>query len=287
MVHYNGGFGSDYRFKLIPYPTPSTLLTNLEYPKGMWLRGNDLFLVEANGRSTSYGGKNGIDRYNITLGQMTTLVNGPENPGAVVAGIGSDSNVYLSCWQDTIPGEVGAISWVDLATNIETHLLDLEIATEDMCIDEAGDIYIIGSSNLSSAKSIYRLPYGGYANPQVLQTGLGSTWCIAKNGDYVYFSTHASIKRFDVNTPGTIETFMNQSVMSMSFMGEYLYFADYFGGIVGRIHLDTRAVQQLAVGLHGPHAVRCDPSSYKVYFNEAGTDSGQFKDGTLKVIDLN
>jgi len=285
----NSGYGWDYRFRIPAPPTVSTLLTNLEYPTGLWIKGNNLFLTEAAGRDTSYGGKVSLDKYDISLGQMTTLVNNPVNFEAVVVGMGSDNNIYLTAYQGYIPGESGKVSWVDPVTNVETQLLDLQIASEDMFIDSNGDIYIIGSSDSESAKSIYKLPYGNYTNPVVLQTGLGRTVCISKHGDYIYFShiVDQTIWRFNINTPTQLELFGNKRVGSISFSSDYLYYSDFIGGTLGRINLATKADETIASGLHEPQAVRYDAATNKLYFVEGGTNAAQYKDGTLKVINFN
>ena len=175
---------------------------------------------------------------------------------------------------------------------IETPLLNIEIASEDMFIDSNGNILIIGSSDLGTAKSIYLLPSGNYTNPIVLQTGLLRTWSISKSGNYVYFSTNTyngtgDIKRFDINNLALIETFIpGRDAMSMSFGGGYLYYADYFEGTLGRIDISTKINQTLKSGLNNPIGVRYDEVSNKLYFLEAGTQGGQYKDGTLKVLEL-
>jgi len=285
MVVYTNGHGWDYRFKVTPSGSTSTLLMNLEYPKGLWTKGDKLFLTETAGRNTTWGGKFCLDKYDITTGQKTALVNNPENADAVV--VASDDKIYLTSYVGQIPGDSGKVSWVDPSSKLETHLLNIEIASEDMFIDSNDDIYIIGSSDTSNAKSIYKLPAGDYTNPSVLQTGLGRTWCLSKSADYIYFSDHYKIKRFNINAPEQIETFAEKSVMSITFGSEYLYYADYFGGTLGRINLSTKLDETLASGLNGPHTVRYDAASKKLYFLESGTESGQFKDGTLKVISLN
>jgi hypothetical protein len=141
-------------------------------------------------------------------GQKTVLVNDPKASDAVV--VASDYKIYLTSYSGCIPGKKGTISIVDAKTNIETHLLDIEIASEDMFIDENDNILIIGSSDQPDAKSIYLLSAGNYLTPVVLKTGLGRTWCISKCGPYIYFSDHKAIKRFS-DPSGTIETFVEKS----------------------------------------------------------------------------
>ncbi|MEM2087514.1 MAG: hypothetical protein QXF52_02415 [Thermoproteota archaeon] len=259
-----------------------TLLTGLEYPCGLWVKEGKIWLVEAGGH-TSYGGKLCLAQYDTATGQKTVLVNNPMACEAVV--VASDYRIYLTSWVGRIPGERGIVTTVDPETNIETLLLDIEIASSDMFIDEEDNILIIGSSDQPGAKSIYLLPSGNYLNPVVLKTGLGRANCISKHGEYVYFSDRVSIKRFRY-PDGAIETFLEKSVMSMSFVSEHLYYADYRNGVIGRINVQTKVDEVLASGLNGPIAVRYDGSTGDLYFLEAGTSAGKFKDGTLKAIHI-
>jgi hypothetical protein len=207
-------------------------------------------------------------------------VNHPECSDAVA--VASNGSIYLTSWVSSTPGQNGSVSVVDPTTNIETHLLNIEIASRDMFIDSDDNISIIGSSDLVDAKSIYVLSSGDYAHPSVVKTGLGRTWCMSEGGAYTYFSNFTAINRF--NSSGVIEKFLSKSVMSMSFSSKYLYYANYFGNTVGRINIQTKADETLVSSLNGPTAVRYDAVQDKLYFLEAGTVAGQFKDGTLKVI---
>ncbi|MEM3078693.1 MAG: carboxypeptidase-like regulatory domain-containing protein, partial [Thermoproteota archaeon] len=202
--------------------------------------------------------------------------------------VASDYRIYLTSWVGRIPGERGIVTTVDPRTNIETLLLDIEIASDDMFIDENDNIFIIGSSDKPDAKSIYVLPAGNYLNPIVPIAGLGRARCISKHGRYVYFSDRVSIKRFlyPLLSPGTVETFLEKPVDSMSFSSEYLYYADYRNGVVGRINIQTKFDEVLASGLNGPITVRYDESTGNLYFLEAGTSAEKYKDGTLKAIHL-
>ena len=261
----------------------SVLLTGLEYPRGLWAKGNTVYLTETAGRNTGYGGKICLDTYDISTGQKTTVLNNPENSDAVVAA--SDDKIYLTSYHGTIPGENGKVSSVDSQTFLETHLIDLAIAARDMFIDEQDNIYIIGSSDLGNAQSLYLLPAGDYLNPVVLQTGLGRTWCISKHDGYVYFSDLNAIKRFP-EQGGQVETFLNKDVMSITFGGGFLYYADYFDNTVGRVALTTKQDEILISGLNKPTAIRYHQQTGKLYFLEVGTSAGSYKDGRLQVIEF-
>jgi hypothetical protein len=261
---------------------PITLLANLEYPSGLWIKNNRVYITETNGRNTGYGGKICLDLYNAATGQKTVLVDHPNCSDAVV--VARDNKIYLTSYQGTIPGNSGLVTVVDPATNNETHLLNIEVASREMFIDANDNILIIGSSDTPSAKSIYLLPSGNYTNPVVLKTGLGRTWCISKSGAYTYFSDLSAIRCFN-DTDGLIETFLSKSVISISLSSEYLYYADYFAGTVGRINIQNKFDQTLVTGLNAPTNVRYDDIQDRLYYLEAGTIAGQYKDGTLKVIE--
>jgi len=269
-----------YNIKPTKALTTSVLLTNLEYPRGLWVKQGNIYLTETNGRNTIYGGKVCLDKYNAASGKIT-LVNNPNCSDAVV--VASDNKIYLTSYDTYVPGESGNVTVVDPETLVESHLLDIEIASEDMFIDSSDNILIIGSSNLGDAESIYMLPSANYTSPTVLKTGLDVTRCISKHEQYTYFSDLFAVLRFN-DTDGTIETFFSKSVMSMSFSSNYLYYADYFGNKVGRINLLTKSDEPLVTGLHSPINVRYDEASGSLYFLEAGTNAAEYKDGTLKAI---
>jgi len=262
---------------------PVTLLTNLEYPTSLWVKEDKVYLTETAGRNTVWGGKVCLDQYDVVTGEKSVLINNPLCSDAVV--VASDGKIYLTSYLDCAPGEQGMVSVVDPLTNVETHLLDIEIASEDMFIDSNDDIFVIGLSDQPGAKSIYLLPSGDYTNPTVLKTGLGRAACISKSGSYIYYAHYFEpIKRFSYPS-GPIETFVNKpKVLSVSLSSEYLYYADYFGGTVGRINIQTKADETVVSSLNGPICVRFDQASNRLYFLEAGTDAVQFKDGTLKFV---
>ncbi|MEO5569453.1 MAG: T9SS type A sorting domain-containing protein [Bacteroidia bacterium] len=259
---------------------PITLLSNLQYPTGLWIKGDNVFFTETRGRNTIFGGNISLDRYRISSGQKTIIVNQPENSDAVV--VASDGMIYLTSYQNFIPGEYGKVSVVDTTTLIETHLLDIAIASRDMFIDGNDNISIIGMSDLANANSIYYLASGNYTNPTVLQTGLGRTWCISKKNDTTYFSDLYSTFYFGSN--GIINTFMNKFIISISFSPNYLFYADYIAGTIGKINMQTMVDQTILTGLHEVLNVRYDAGSNDLYFVEGGTVTAQFTDGTLKVL---
>jgi hypothetical protein len=270
---------------------PITLLTNLEYPTSLWVKGNEAYLIEAAGYCTSYGGKVCLDRYDIVTGRKSVVVNNPMCFEAVV--VASDGKIYMTSWPWGYgsPGEYGLVSVVDPLTGVENLLLNIEISSHDMFIDSNDNILIIGMSDQPNAKSIYLLPSGSYTNPVVLKTGLGRCWSILEIGKNTYFSvgmmgSHA-IKFFS-NFGGDIGTFLTGSKVfnSLSFGLGYLYYANFLDGIVGRINMQTKTDETLLSGLNHPNCVRFDQSSGRLYFLEGGTNAAQYKDGTLKYIQV-
>ena len=265
----------------------STLLTGLEYPKGLWVRDGRVYLTETAGRNTTFGGKVRLLRYDVASGQLEELINNPENSDAVV--VDGAETIYLTSYKGTIPGEDGGVSVArfdaGLGTWVETHLLDLAIASDDMFLDANGDIYIIGSSDLSNAASLYRLPFPNYTtNVTVVATGLGRAESLTKLGTDFYYSKFVpgEIRRLS----GTSDQLLigNVSSTSVTSDGTFLYYADFSSGRINRMNLTTGAVETIASGLATPQAVRFDAQSRSLYFLEGGTEGAQFKDGTLKVI---
>ena len=286
MCVYKNAYGWDYRFRVVAPPTVSTLLTNLEYPSGLSFRQGLLYIVESNWRH-GFVGKNQVDAYNVASGQLTTLLSNPVCSWAAAAGTNGDPYVYLTSFQGDVPGDVGKVSRFLPPAGSEEPLVDIAIASRDIFIDGEGDIFIAGSSYTQGAKSLYRLPAGNYASPQVLQTGYGRVECVSKRGGDIYFSDAGSVKRFNIGTPGTVEIFANKDVTSMALSAAHLYYVEYTNGILGRINLATKTDEILATGLVAPHCIRIDPTSLNVYFTEAGTSNNEYKDGKLKVIGLN
>jgi len=169
-----GGCGDDDKVTN-PGPQPEafgidTLLTGLEYPSGLWVRGDRVYFTETNGRNTGYGGAVALSVYKLAAQTESLLVNNPTCSDAVV--VTGDNKIYLASYLSSIPGESGKVSVVDPTTLVETDVTTLEIAAKDMYLEADNDIVVIGSSDLLAAKSLYRLPAGNYASPEVLKTGL-------------------------------------------------------------------------------------------------------------------
>jgi len=273
------GCGKDSTEKPEEPPVIKTLLTQLEYPKGLWVKGDKAYFTEANGRA-GYGGKNALNEYDLATNTKTIL----KDPIICTEGVvvTENGNIYLTSWLGAKPGDAGEVSYYDPLDRFEISIVTLAIASIDMFIDSDDTIYVIGSSVTPGAKSVYRLPAGDYANPQVIHESLGTTLSLTKAGDILYYSEDGgSIKRF---VGGTFELFVNKDVESMSASSTYLFYADLAGGKIGKINISSKADETIATNLHSPTAVRWDAAASKLYFLEAGTSGNGYKDGTLRVI---
>lgn len=257
-----------------------TLVSGLEYPKGLWPKGDKVFFTETAGRNTVYGGKVSLGAYDIPGGIMTVIKNDPENAEAVVAA--SSSLLYLAAWEGAIPGEAGNVSWVNPLSGAETHLLDIEIAAADMYVDAADNILIVGSSDKPDAKSMLLLPAGDYTNPVILKAGLGRIACVTKSGDDIYYSGAGGTYR--IAPGGETESFVSRAFASISCSFVSLFYADPGSGTVGAVSLSRKTDRRLVSGLKTPIAVRWLANTKRLYILEAGTDGRQFKDGALKVV---
>ena len=259
----------------------TTLLNDLEYPKGLWIEGGKVYFTETNGRNSVYGGKVALSEYDPATSAKTLIINNPENSDAVV--VTASGTMYLTSWHGSIPGNLGKVSMVDPVTHVESQVTDLQIASNDMFLKSNDDILVIGESTDLGANSMYRLPSGSYGSPEVVHQGLGRSKCIAEVGGVIYYSDDYDIKRFISN--GTLETFASsKSVESISATSSWVYYADTESGTVARISVGSRTTELLVDHLHSPTAVRWVASSKKLYILDAGTDANQFKDGTLKVV---
>lgn len=257
----------------------TTLLTGLERPTGMWIKNGKVYFTETNGRNTTYGGKVALSVFDTGSNVKRLLVNNPVNSDAVV--MDGDGDIFLASWHGDSIGDFGKVSSVDTTTKTETHVADIEIAAIDMYVDGRDNLTVIGRSDNATAKSILLLP-SPLHRPVEIHESLGRATCLGFSGSVLYYSDGASIKRFAAGN--IFELFVSKGVRSMSVSPRYLFYADLAGGRIGRITFSNKADGTLAAGLKDPIAVRWDGASGKLYFLEAGTAAGEFKDGTLRVI---
>jgi hypothetical protein len=264
-------------------PTTSnvqTLQTGLQYPTALWISNGSVYVTETADHNTVFGGRRRLSRYVITAGLFQTLIDNPVNSDAVVANANGD--IYLSSYVGTIPGNSGKVSHaafdVDLGW-VETPVTDVAIATRDMFLDANGDIYLIGSSDDAGANSLYRLPAGNYASPEVLATGLGRTGGLTLlNGDIYYSLITGSVRI--ISDGANQEVFPGGNPLSLATDGTFLFSGD-LNGSVSRRNLSTGAVETLFSGPGHINAVRYDPDEQFLYFLRSGTAAAQYTDGSL------
>ena len=275
------GCGKDDTEKPEEPPIIQTLCEGcpFEYPKGLWIMGGKVYITEASGRH-GYGGRDALSVYDPIKNTKTLLRDTLICTEGVV--VTNDTTIYLTSWLGNPVGDEGKVSFYNRATHTEVDTVNLAIASVDMFIETNDDIYVIGSSETQGANSVYRLPAGEYANPQVIHESLGKTRSLTKSGNVLYYSEDGGgIKRFVGGTP---ELFADKDVASLSVSSTYLFYADLAGGKIGKINISTKADETIATGLHSPIAVRWVEAESKLYFLEAGTSGQQYKDGRLRVI---
>jgi len=258
----------------------AALLHNLEYPLALFIDGGSLYFTETASRNTFFGGKLTLNSYNLATNQKTVLKNNPINSEALVV---VNNEIYLSCFVGSTPGQSGRISIFNLLTNTETHFMNIEIATRAMCVDGNRNIYLLGSSNLPAAKSLYKFPATNYSNPSVLLTGLGITNCIACSNGSLYYSDRYKI--YVINEYNHPSILLEKSgVSGMAVSDKYLYYSTYTEGKIGRIDLSRREDQTLFEGISRPGCMAYDKKKRTLYFLTRGTSENQYKDGKLYKI---
>jgi len=260
-----------------------TLLTGLNYPWGLWVKGNLVYFTETAAFDTSFGGAKRLSTYDITTGAVTLLKDNPVNAETVV--VSSNGTIYLGNYDNYSPGELGSLSVLDPTTLIETPLETLPIAIEDMFIDAADNIYVIGPSDSSTAHNVFFLPAGNYTSPVPLATGLGRTWSITESGSTLYLSLITGSAIETLSPSGTVSSWGPFARNGLTASADELYYADTIAGTLGRVDLATGTHSQtLATGLNNPGNLRYHPTTGALYYVEGGTTANKFTDGTLKVM---
>jgi hypothetical protein len=263
-----------------------TVLTGLEYPKGLWISHFDAYLTETAGHNTSFGGKNTLLHWTPDGGILQTLLTNPVNSDAV--GLTSDGSIYAAGYVGSIPGEVGLVSHPvfngDLGQWVEIPVADVAIAVNDMFVDGNDDIYVIGESDNADATNLYRLPAGSYDAPEGVATSLGRATAMTKVGTSIYYSNISEIRRLDDGINELVLT--HASVTSLTSDGTFLYYGD-LAGTIRRRNISTGADEQVTTGPGEITAVRYDPSSGRLYYLRSGTADSQYKNGSLNYITVN
>jgi hypothetical protein len=260
-----------------------TILTDLQYPKALWITEGAAYLTETANHNTGFGGRDRLLRQGLDGQELEVLIDNPVNSDALV--VTDDGSIYLASYRPTIPGDNGEVSVARFDADLgwqETPLVTIGIAANDMFLGRNQDIYIIGSSTSPDASSLYLLEAPDYF-ATVFRSGLGTAWSLTQVGAVTYYSLHAGaeVRRFSGEIDQSV--FSGRSVLSLSTDGTWLYYGE-FGGRIGRWNLLTGADETLASGLQQINAVRYDAATSRLYFLEAGSEAAQYKDGALKSI---
>ncbi|HEY8131519.1 MAG TPA: hypothetical protein VII12_06470 [Thermoanaerobaculia bacterium] len=266
----------------------TTLAGGLQYPKGLFIQGGQAYLTETAGRNTSFGGKVSLDKVDLGSGAVTTLIDNPRNSDALVVSAGG--KIYLTSYHDSIPGENGELSVAELmpaGTWQERNLTTIAIASNDMIDDTDGsnNLLIIGSSDQPTAQNLIRVLSPDYTQTQVIRTGLGRALSLTKSGTMTYYSVLLTnqVRRFSGEFD---ELFLGGvSVVSLDTDGTWIYYAELGGGIK-RKHIVNGTVETLLAASTIVNTLRWNEASGRLYFAEAGTVAGQFKDGKLTYLKI-
>ena len=257
-----------------------TLVNNLEYPVALFLSNKKLYYTENAGWNITSGGKETLNSFNTETNQKTLLMNYPDGRDAMVV-VGD--RVYLSSWVLKIPGEEGNVTVFDLIQNKEIPFMAIEIATKDMCLDSYNNFYLLGSSDLSTAKSLYKFPAPYYTNKKVLLTGLGRTWSIASEDDNIYYSDQNCIWKVESTLSKTI-FYQKTFISGIALSDNYMYISEYFNNKISRINMQSKVVEVLFSNISYPGKMVYDKDNKVLYVLSFGTDIKKYKDGKILKI---
>ena len=257
-----------------------TIVSNLEYPVALFLSNKKLYYTENAGWSTSSGGKVTLNSFNTETNQKTLLMSYPDGRDAMVV-VGD--RIYLSSWVLKSIGEEGRVTVFDLIQNKENPFMAIQIATNDMCLDSYNNFYLLGSSDLSTAKSLYKFPAPYYTNQKVLLTGLGRTWSIASKDDNIYYSDHDYIWKVESSLSKTI-FYQKTFISGIALSDNYMYISEYFNNKISRINLQSKIVEVMFSNISYPAKMVYDKDNKVLYVLSSGTDIKKYKDGKILKI---
>jgi hypothetical protein len=159
----------------------------------------------------------------------------------------------------------------------------LGIAPVDMSIDSENNIYLPGTSDTPTAKSLYKFPTGNYAKPVVLLTGLGRTTSVlAKNGD-LFYSDGSAIWKINNSSKTKVykETSCARYISSFVFTDKYLYYSDVLSNRIYQVNMQTMELVLLFDTIPYPDKMILDADNKLLYVISHGTDANNFKDGKI------
>jgi predicted Zn-dependent protease len=248
-----------------------TLVDNLEYTKALFFDSDKLYYTE----NRLSDGTSKLNVFDLHTHQNTVLKYGLLCDDALVV---IDEKIILGSWRQSIPGESGMISVFDLSANEETFYTSVDIAVVDMCLDRFGNFYVLGSSEKSDAKSLYKFPALN-SKPTILSYGLGRTSSVASDGEQIYFSDYYGIWRVD--NQSNEKVYSIPGVTDFCFSDNYIYYAEHSKNTIGRINIESHDIEVLYDNLPGPDNLAIDKTDKVLYVVSHGTASNDYKDGKI------
>jgi hypothetical protein len=267
-----------------PAPTTGVLISDLEYPTGLWVKGTKVYIAECPVGNTSFSGRDRLSVYDTSTKVRTTLLEDPPDCGAVA--VAGDDKIWLGTRLVTnIDGDSGHISVLDPTTLQVVQSISVAIAVSDLFPD-GDDVYVAGLSDTADAKNIY-VVHAGVAVP--FRQGLGWVSAITKVGSTLYYSIFGGAhpvgtSRFVGNT-GDVEMFSTSGRQALTSSPAQIFFADLLSNVIGSVDQQTKqATGTPLTGLNGPFNVRYDVPSGLLFFVESGTVAGKYLDGRLQAV---
>ncbi len=260
-----------------------TLLSNLEYPRALCLDNGQVYFTETQGALDPFGGRVSLLQYDIGSAQTDTLVYQLICGNTIL--VTPSGGLYLGSEIGPAVGDQGWVSQYVPSGNKDSVVTTVDIATHDMRMNSFGDVLLIGQSFSSTAKSIQRFDGGDFTSPPtILQTGKGLANSIVQHDSTVYYSNSNGIYFFG---PDGVEYVLSaQPAGSIDYYKGYIYYTNIPTGTIGRVNIVSGSNTIVVSGLNDPVNLRIDTANGSLYFLEAGTSSGQYFDGTLKVVDI-
>lgn len=256
-----------------------TLLENLEYPNAITYKNDKLYYTESAAGNTVSGGRKTLNVFDL-LTFTNTLLAYPDFRDALVI---IDDKIFHSSYSYSIPGESGQLWVYDLNNRTDKFFLNVSIATEDMCSDSFKNFYLLGSSDKSTAKSLYKFSPPDYSSPTVLLTGLGRTLSITEYNNNLYYTDYSAIWKIDGSLQKTL-FYMKPGISGLVITDKYLYYTDLFNNRIGRIELHSQTSEIIFDNIPYPCKMTIDRENHAIFFLSQGTAAKNFKDGRILKI---
>jgi hypothetical protein len=294
-IHYVSAFlfliflNLEVKCQKLSLSEPDTLLNDLHYPSALDLEGDNLFITEAAGRNTSFGGNMSLLRYSISDNR---LVQKFPNPPATDAISVIGHKAYMATYKEMIPGNEGTVFMLDMEEAGAYILSDVETAATCMCKTD-GKLFVGGLSDPDNTKSLFVFEPNEtreYSDYRVL---LGdypfNTEAITCNDEFILFSDGFQIvtvlnnENYDlygglqVKNVSSLDFYKNTSVIYSSYKDKTIgYFTLKKGKGIKLFRTDQ------TIG-----AVKVDSMNNYLYALTYGTEANKYQDGKLLRFKIN